>query len=219
MIQLRDIKKTYKLNDGEFNALDGVSLDIEDGEMLAVMGASGSGKSTLLNIIGGMDKPTDGEYKYNDIVVSDMGNTKLHNFRRDTVSFVFQQFALMNRYTIYENVEMPLIAKHISKSKRKEIVREKLQMMNIAEQAKKYPTQLSGGQQQRAAIARALAADNKLILADEPTGALDSSTGNDIMNIFTEINKSGKTVIIITHDEKVAKCCQRVIHLSDGKIV
>ncbi len=219
MIQLRDIKKTYKLNDGEFNALDVVSLDIEDGEMLAVMGASGSGKSTLLNIIGGMDKPTDGEYKYNDIVVSDMGNTKLHNFRRDTVSFVFQQFALMNRYTIYENVEMPLIAKHISKSKRKEIVREKLQIMNIAEQAKKYPTQLSGGQQQRAAIARALAADNKLILADEPTGALDSNTGNDIMNIFTEINKSGKTVIIITHDEKVAKCCQRVINLSDGKIV
>ncbi len=218
MITLRNIVKSYNIEDKEFHALDGIDLDIAEGEMVAVMGPSGSGKSTMLNIIGGMDTPTSGEYRFNDMEVSKLGNVELHKFRKNNVSFVFQQFALMNKHTVYENVEMPLIAKKINRKKRKEIVMEKLEMLNIADQAKKLPTHLSGGQQQRCAIARALASDNKLILADEPTGALDSSTGEEILNIFQSINKMGKTVIVITHDINVASKCQRIISLEDGKI-
>lgn len=218
MITLRNIVKSYNIEDKEFHALDGVDLDIAKGEMVAVMGPSGSGKSTMLNIIGGMDTATSGEYSFDDIEVSKLGNVGLYKFRKNNVSFVFQQFALMNKHTVYENVEMPLIAKKINRRKRREIVMEKLEMLNIADQAKKLPTHLSGGQQQRCAIARALASDNKLILADEPTGALDSSTGEEILNIFQSINKMGKTVIIITHDINVASKCRRIISLEDGKI-
>ena len=218
MIKLNNIVKTYRLEDREFNALDGVSLSIESGEMVAIMGPSGSGKSTLLNIIGGMDSVTDGQYCCGDIEVSNLKTSKLHRFRKENIGFVFQQFALMNKYTIFENVEMPLIAKRINKFKRKKIVYECLEKMGISDQAKKYPTQLSGGQQQRCAIARALAADNRIILADEPTGALDSKTGEEIMGIFKKINKEGKTFIIITHDSKVAEKCDRIIYIKDGKI-
>lgn len=218
MIKLKNIVKSYNIEDKEFHALDGIDLDISEGEMVAIMGPSGSGKSTMLNIIGGMDTATSGQYMFNDIEVSKLGNVELHKFRKNNVSFVFQQFALMNKHTVYENVEMPLIAKKISRKKRRETVMEKLEMLNIADQAKKLPTHLSGGQQQRCAIARALASDNKLILADEPTGALDSSTGEDILNIFQSINKMGRTVIVITHDINVASKCQRIVSLEDGKI-
>lgn len=218
MIKLTNIVKSYNIEDKEFHALDGVDLNINEGEMVAIMGPSGSGKSTMLNIIGGMDTATSGEYMFNDIEVSKLGNVELHKFRKNNVSFVFQQFALMNKHTVFENVEMPLIAKKISRKKRKETVMEKLEMLNIADQAKKLPTHLSGGQQQRCAIARALASDNRLILADEPTGALDSSTGEEILNIFRSINEMGKTVIVITHDINVASKCQRIISLEDGKI-
>lgn len=218
MIKLTNIVKSYNIEDKEFHALDGVDLNINEGEMVAIMGPSGSGKSTMLNIIGGMDTATSGEYMFNDIEVSKLGNVELHKFRKNNVSFVFQQFALMNKHTVFENVEMPLIAKKINRKKRKETVMEKLEMLNIADQAKKLPTHLSGGQQQRCAIARALASDNKLILADEPTGALDSSTGEEILNIFKSINEMGKTVIVITHDINVASKCQRIISHEDGKI-
>lgn len=172
MIKLNNIVKTYNIDNEKFNALDGVNLEINDGEMLAVMGPSGSGKSTLLNMIGGMDKATSGEYMYNDINVTEMKNKDLHIFRRDNVSFVFQHFALMEYYSVYENVEVPLIAAHVNHVTRKKLVMEQLKRLGIENQAKKYPSQLSGGQQQRCAIARALVSKHKLILADEPTGGV-----------------------------------------------
>ena len=218
MITLRNVVKSYNIDNKNFNALDNIDLNIDEAELLAVMGPSGSGKSTLLKILGGMDSVTSGEYIFDGIEVSSLKASGLHKFRRDNVSFVFQQFALMDKYTIFENVELPLIPKHISKIKRKKIVNEQLERMGIADQANKYPTQLSGGQQQRCAIARALASNNRLILADEPTGALDSRNGQDMMNILKEINKEGKTVIVITHDEKIASQCNRIVYIKDGKI-
>ena len=218
MIQLKDIKKVYKTKEMTTTALDGVSLDIEDGQMLAIMGPSGSGKSTLLNIIGAMDNLTEGSYKVNDTEVGTLKGNKLHEFRKNNISFVFQDFALMTRYTVYENVELPLLAGKKKRSERKKIVKEKLELMGIADLAKKYPTQISGGQQQRCAIARALASGNDIILADEPTGALDQNTGHEIMEAFKKVNELGKTVIIVTHDPNVAAYCNKTIHIVDGKI-
>ena len=218
MIKLENVTKIYGKDGSKTVALDGVDLEIKDGEMVAIMGPSGSGKSTMLNIIGAMDDLTDGKYFFGDEEVSSLRGNKLHEFRKNNISFVFQNFALMNNYTVFENVELPLLSKRLSSRKRKEIVNEKLKIMGIADLAKKYPTKISGGQQQRCAIARALASGNELILADEPTGALDRKTGEDIMEAFTKLNEMGKTVIIITHDEHVAKKCQRIVHINDGKI-
>lgn len=218
MIKLENVTKIYGKDGSKTVALDGVNLDIKDGEMVAIMGPSGSGKSTMLNIIGAMDDLTDGKYFFGDEEVSSLRGNKLHEFRKNNISFVFQNFALMNNYTVFENVELPLLSKRLSSRKRKEIVNEKLKIMGIADLAKKYPTKISGGQQQRCAIARALASGNELILADEPTGALDRKTGEDIMEAFTKLNEMGKTVIIITHDEHVANKCQRIIHINDGKV-
>ena len=218
MIKLENVTKIYGKDGSKTVALDGVNLDIKDGEMVAIMGPSGSGKSTMLNIIGAMDDLTDGKYFFGDQEVSSLRGNKLHEFRKNNISFVFQNFALMNNYTVFENVELPLLSKRLSSRKRKEIVNEKLKIMGIADLAKKYPTKISGGQQQRCAIARALASGNELILADEPTGALDRKTGEDIMEAFTKLNEMGKTVIIITHDEHVANKCQRIIHINDGKV-
>lgn len=218
MIKLENVTKIYGKDGSKTVALDGVDLEIKDGEMVAIMGPSGSGKSTMLNIIGAMDDLTDGKYFFGDEEVSSLRGNKLHEFRKNNISFVFQNFALMNNYTVFENVELPLLSKRLSSRKRKEIVNEKLKIMGIADLAKKYPTKISGGQQQRCAIARALASGNELILADEPTGALDRKTGEDIMEAFTKLNEMGKTVIIITHDEHVANKCQRIIHINDGKV-
>ncbi|MBQ2744510.1 MAG: ABC transporter ATP-binding protein [Lachnospiraceae bacterium] len=218
MIRLNNVTKIYETQGIKTNALNGISLEIKDGEMIAVMGPSGSGKTTLLNIIGCMDSLTGGKYEYNECEVSALKRGQLNAFRKEHISFVFQNFALMKDYTVYENVELPLLARNISKKERKKIVNEKLELMGISELTKKYATQISGGQQQRCAIARALAAGNDMILADEPTGALDSKTGDEIMEAFIRVNKMGKTVIIITHDQKVAKKCNRVIEIEDGKI-
>lgn len=219
MIKLTDVTKIYGTEENGTKALDNVSLTINDGEMIAIMGTSGSGKSTLINLLGGMDILTSGTYLYNDTDVGHMKLSELHKFRKNNISFVFQHFALMNHYTVFENVEVPLRAKKIKRAKRKEIVMEKLKMLGIEELAKKLPVQISGGQQQRCAIARALAADNQLILADEPTGALDSKTSKEIMDIFTDIKNLGKTVIIVTHDNKIADRCERIVRIEDGKIV
>jgi putative ABC transport system ATP-binding protein len=218
MIQLKDITKIYKSADCETHALNGISITVEDGDYITIMGASGSGKSTLLNIMGGMDVITSGEYYFNDIPVHNLKGEELHNFRKNHVSFVFQQFALMNHYTIFENVEIPLIAKGVSKKKRIEIVMEKLELVGIADLAKKLPIHTSGGQQQRCAIARALASDNELILADEPTGALDKKNGIEIMEVLHQINKQGKTLIVITHDENIAQNGDKILRIEDGKI-
>lgn len=218
MIKLKDVKKVYGTGESATHALNGINLEIRDSEILGIMGTSGSGKSTLVNIIGGMDTITSGEYFFDDINVSELKLSKLHNFRKNNISFVFQNFALMNHYTVYENVEVPLKAKGIKRSARKKIIREKLEMLGIAEQERKLPTQISGGQQQRCAIARALAMDNPVLLADEPTGALDSKTGKEIMDIFEDIKKLGKTIIIVTHDSEIAKRCERIIRIEDGVI-
>lgn len=217
MIKLEQVKKDYITNKNCTHALCGIDLTIEDGEFTAIVGTSGSGKSTLLHILGGMDRVTSGKYLYDGQAVSDFSQAQLHKFRKENVSFVFQNFALMNRYTVYENVEMPLLAKGIKR--RKLIVMKCLEQMLISDLKNKYPTQLSGGQQQRCAIARALAADTPLLLADEPTGALDSNTSKEIINCFQEISSTGKTVIIITHDMNIAQRCQRIIRIEDGLIV
>lgn len=216
MIKLENVTKIYGNDESKTVALKDVNLTIQDGEMLAIMGPSGSGKSTLLNIIGAMDSLTSGNYYFDDFQVNNLKERKVHEFRKNNISFVFQNFALMNNYTVFENVELPLLSKRYNAKKRREIVSEKLKLMGIEDLAKKFPTKISGGQQQRCAIARALASENKLILADEPTGALDRKTGEEIMDAFANLNEMGKTIIIITHDEKVAGKCKRVITINDG---
>lgn len=218
MIILKNINKTYGNGGNATHALRDVSLEIAEGEMIAIMGTSGSGKSTLLNILGCMDQFDSGEYLYRDMEVHTLSNQQLHQFRKAHVGFVFQHFALMNQYTVYENVELPLSIQNIPKKERKEKVYEALTWMGIRDLARKMPSKISGGQQQRCAIARALASGNELILADEPTGALDVNTGNEIMNILEDLNKQGKTIVIVTHDPEIAARTQRVLHMEDGKI-
>lgn len=218
MIEFKNVTKMYGTEENGTKALDDVSLTIKDGEMVAVMGTSGSGKSTLLNIIGGMDKLTSGSYLYDGMEVGNMSVSELNKFRKNNVGFIFQHFALLNHYSAYENVEVPLRAHRIRRKERKRRIREKLSMVGIADQADKLPVEMSGGQQQRCAIARALVYDNNLILADEPTGALDSQNSIEIMNIFRNINELGKTVIIVTHDADIAGKCDRIIQIEDGKV-
>lgn len=218
MINLDNISKDYSNRGVITPALKGISLTINDGEYVAIMGPSGSGKSTLLNIIGGMDVASEGTYAYNEMEVSKMNSKNLHEFRKKYISFVFQNFALMNHYTVFENAELPLVAQGMSKRKRKEIVDKTLEEVGIEELRNKLPMNISGGQQQRCAIARALAAGTDLLLADEPTGALDSKTGIEIMDVFEEINKKGKTIIVVTHDFNVAQRAKRIINIVDGKV-
>lgn len=217
MIELKNICKEYAGKGQATKALRGVDLQIDAGEMTAVMGTSGSGKSTLLHILGGMDHATAGEYFFEGRDVSKYSPAALHLFRKDKVSFVFQSFALLENYTVYENVEMPLRARKIRKRSGK--VAECLERMGIADLRDKLPSQLSGGQRQRCAIARALAADTPLLLADEPTGSLDRGTGQTILDSLCELNRLGKTILVVTHDPEVAARCGRIIKLEDGIIV
>ena len=223
MITLEHVCKNYGKGENEKEALKDINLTIQDGELVAIMGTSGSGKTTLLNMIGAMDSITSGKYLYQSkdkiIEVEKLKNQALHMFRKEHVSFVFQQFALMNHYTVFENVEMPLRIQNLNKKQRKKMVMEELEKMHIADLAKKMPVQISGGQQQRCAIARALVQRTNLLLADEPTGALDHATGTEIMNLLKKINEEGKTVIIVTHDPKIASCAKRIVKIEDGKIV
>ena len=218
MIKLIGVTKIYDKGNAEKTALKDINLMVNHGEMLAVMGTSGSGKTTLLNMIGCMDKLTEGQYMYDDIEVNRLKKYDLDKFRKEHISFVFQHFALMNDYTVFENVEVPLICKRISRSRRRKIVMDCLDKMGISDLAKKYPTKISGGQKQRCAIARAIASGNDVILADEPTGALDKATGNEIMNILKSLYEQGKTMSIVTHDREVAKQCNRIISIEDGVI-
>ena len=219
MIKLIHVKKDYTEGGVVTNALKDINLEVKDGEFVAIMGASGSGKSTLLHILGGMDKLTSGEYFYNDEAVHDMSMGRLNIFRRDHVSFVFQNAALMKYYTVAENIEMPLLSMNVGKKERKKIIEEKMEAVGIAHLAKKLPIHISGGEQTRTAIARALAGDNELLLADEPTGALDQTTGKEIMEVFKKVHEMGKTIILITHDPNVAAYADRIIRIEDGKII
>lgn len=219
IIKLENIWKIYGEKNYNTLALKDVTLNIDEGEYVAIMGPSGSGKSTLLNIIGCMDVQTKGKYFLNGRDVSEFTSEQLSYIRNKTISFVFQHFALMNEYSVYDNVELPLSFRKISKREKKEMVMNQLRALNIEEHAYKKPNQLSGGQQQRVAIARALCSEAEIILADEPTGALDQKTGKEIMNILTKLNNEGKTIIIITHNIDVASYCKRIITLCDGQII
>lgn len=219
MIRLDKITKIYDAKVENKKALDEVSLTIDNGEFVAIMGPSGSGKSTLLNIIGCMDSVTDGSYYVDDIEVSRLNKLDIHRFRKKNIRFVFQHFALMDYYTAYENIELPLLANNIRRKDRKRIINEQLKKLNIVEEKDKLPKKMSGGQQQRVAIARALVTNADIILADEPTGALDQSTGQEVINILREINNQGKTVVLVTHDINIASNTNRIINICDGKII
>lgn len=219
MIELKNVVKVYNADDTSVKALDNISIKIDDGEYIAVMGRSGSGKSTLLNIIGGMEKVTSGQYFCNEKEISSLTIKELDLFRKNNISFIFQNYFLINSYTVSENIEVPLIAKGIPVKKRKNIVDEMMKKTGISDFAKKYPNHISGGQMQRCAIARALASDNRIILADEPTGALDAKTGQEIMELLNNIKTKGKTIILVTHDENIASYADRIVRIENGKIV
>jgi putative ABC transport system ATP-binding protein len=218
MIDMRNLKKVYKTGTIEFEALKGVFLKIENGEFVSLMGPSGSGKSTLMNIIGCLDTPTGGSYYLEGRDVSGLTFDQLSEVRNRKVGFVFQSFNLLPYATAYENVELPMLYNGKKTSERKERVGELLNMVGLYEWRKHRPTELSGGQQQRVAIARALAMDPPILLADEPTGNLDSKSGEEILNLFTSLWKAGRTILMVTHDTKIAAYSQRTVHILDGKM-
>lgn len=219
IINLKSITKVYGKNDARVCALNKVDISIEKGELISIMGASGSGKSTLLNIIGCLDKSSSGKYYLYGHDVSAFNNSKLAKIRNSTFGFVVQNFALLNDYTVFENVEITLKYAHVKKKERKERIYKILEMLNLRDKINKYPGELSGGQNQRTAIARAIVNNPDIILADEPTGALDKNTGGQVMDIFKSINEEGKTIIIVTHDEIISQKCDRIIKISDGKVL
>lgn len=219
MIQIDDLTKTFRTDEVETLALRGISLNIEKGEFVGIMDPSGCGKSTLLNILGLLDNPTGGKYFLNGIDVTDLKEKDRTSFRKGKIGFVFQNFNLIEELNIEENVELPLRYLNIGAKERKERVKEALKRMNILHRAKHFPQQLSGGQQQRAAIARAVVTRPELILADEPTGNLDSVNGKEVMELLTELNREGSTIVMVTHSRHDAAYTHRVINLFDGKIV
>jgi len=220
MIELDNAYKIYTMEDNEVRALDGVSLNIDDGEYVAIVGPSGSVKSTCLNIVGCLDKLTSGSYSLNGNDVSCLNRNQLAEIRNKTIGFIFQQYNLIAKLNIFENVELPLLYSGLRQSDRHERVWKALEKVGLADRSKSRPSQLSGGQQQRVSIARALAGSPHLILADEPTGALDSKTGKDIMGFIRDLNRNdGTTIVLITHDATVASEADRIVRFSDGKII
>ncbi|HJA33521.1 MAG TPA: ABC transporter ATP-binding protein [Candidatus Mediterraneibacter merdigallinarum] len=215
-IEAKDIHKTFGKGDAAVHALRGVSLSVDKGEMVAVMGKSGSGKSTLLNILGGLMTMDEGELYVGGKKVDFRKKKYLLNYRRREVGFVVQYFALIDDMNVYKNVSLPLRYQGIPRAKIKQRTTKMLRHLGIEEKAKAYPSELSGGQQQRAAIARALVKNARIILADEPTGALDEGTGDDVMKLFQRLKKKDRAIIIVTHDNKVAEYCDRVVYLRDG---
>ena len=219
MIKIENVSKSFRTEEVETFALRGVSLDVNKGEFVAIMGPSGCGKSTLLNILGLLDNPSDGKYILDGTDVSSLKEKQRTGLRKGKIGFVFQNFNLIDELTVEENVELPLRYLNVSASERKTRVKEVLERMGISHRAKHFPQQLSGGQQQRAAIARAVIARPELILADEPTGNLDSKNGQEVMDLLTELNREGTTIVMVTHSRHDAAYTNRVINLIDGKIV
>jgi len=219
MIKTNELTKIFRTEEVETTALNKVNLDIKEGEYVAVMGPSGCGKSTLLNILGLLDNPTSGSYNFNGTEVAGLKERERTVFRKGNIGFVFQSFNLIDELTVHENVELPLIYLKLTSTQRKKMVESVLERMKIAHRAKHFPQQLSGGQQQRVAIARAVVANPKLILADEPTGNLDSKNGLEVINLLSDLNKEGTTIIMVTHSERDAGYAHRVINLFDGHIV
>ncbi|MDI3498450.1 ABC transporter ATP-binding protein [Archaeoglobus sp.] len=219
VVELRNVYKIYRTEYYEVRALDGVSMDVEEGEFVVIMGPSGSGKSTLLNLIGCLDKPTEGEVLINGVETSSLNDNRLTELRRDTIGFIFQTYNLIPTLTALENVELPMIFKGVGRREREERAKELLKKVGLEKEMNRKPNEMSGGQQQRVAIARALANNPKILLCDEPTGNLDTKSGEQVMEIIRHQNEVlGVTVILVTHDPSLAKYGDRVIRLRDGKI-
>lgn len=219
MIKTNDLTKVFRTEEVETTALDKVTLNVKEGEYVAVMGPSGCGKSTLLNILGLLDNPSSGSYIFNGTEVANLKERDRTIFRKGNIGFVFQSFNLIDELNVYENVELPLIYLKMKPGERKKRVEDVLERMKISHRAKHFPQQLSGGQQQRVAIARAVVANPKLILADEPTGNLDSKNGIEVINLLSELNKEGTTIIMVTHNDRDASYAHRIINLFDGQVV
>ena len=219
MLKVENLKKVFRTEEIETIALNGVTFEVKEGEFVAIMGPSGCGKSTLLNILGLLDNPTSGSYTLLDHEVAGFREKDRTKFRKGNIGFVFQSFNLIDELNVFENVELPLIYMHIKAAERKKMVNEILARMNISHRAGHFPQQLSGGQQQRVAIARAVVSKPKLILADEPTGNLDSTNGKEVMTLLTELNQEGTTILMVTHSQHDASYAHRIISLFDGEIV
>ena len=219
IIELKNIRKSYEMGDEAFWALDGINLDIRDNDYMAIVGSSGSGKSTLMNLLGCLDYPTEGDYKLKDLNIANLSENNLAKIRNQEIGFIFQNFNLLPRATAIQNVMQPLIYQGLSKSERLTLASEALEKVGLTDRMKHLPNQLSGGQRQRVATARALVTNPSILLADEPTGNLDSATTLEIMALFEELHNSGQTLIIVTHEQEIADRCQRVITLKDGRLV
>jgi len=218
VLELKNIVKSYIMGDETQVILKGINFAVAKGEFVSILGPSGSGKSTMMNIIGCLDTPTSGELFISGKKIADESEKKLSQIRNKEIGFVFQQFQLLPRLTAEQNVELPLIYAKISASKRRSIASEVLDKVGLSDKKKHYPRQLSGGQQQRVAIARALATSPSILLADEPTGALDQTTGHQVIDLFKELNAEGNTIIMITHDEQIAQNASRIVHILDGNL-
>jgi putative ABC transport system ATP-binding protein len=219
MIEIKDLHKSYKTGGNELHVLKGINLDIKEGELVAIMGSSGSGKSTLLNILGMLDILDKGAYFLDDVPIKDLDETKAAKYRNKFLGFIFQSFNLINYKTALENVALPLYYQKVGRQERQNKAIQYLQKVGLEDWATHLPSELSGGQKQRIAIARALAAQPKVLLADEPTGALDSKTSYEVMNLIQNINDEGKTILVVTHEDDIAKMCKRIVRLKDGIIV
>jgi len=218
MIKLSQVSKKYRTTELETTALDGVDFALHAGEFVAVMGPSGCGKSTLLNIVGLIDNPSSGQFFFGEREISQYSESRLANLRKGNVGFIFQSFNLIDELNVYENVELPLLYQKVSKPQRRNLVREALELVGLSARAKHKPDQLSGGQQQRVAVARAVVGNPKLILADEPTGNLDSKNGEEVLGMLTTLNEQGTTVLMVTHSPTHAARAQRIVNLLDGRV-
>ena len=217
MIKINDLEKVYRTEEVETVALNKMNLEVNEGEFVAIMGPSGCGKSTLLNILGMLDKPDAGSFLFNDTEIAQFNENQCSDLRKQNIGFVFQSFNLIDELTVYENVELPLVYNGVKIAERKEMVEKALSKVEMMHRRKHFPSQLSGGQQQRAAVARAVVNSPKLILADEPTGNLDSRNGEEVMDMLTELNSAGTTVIMVTHSEHDARYANRIVRMLDGK--
>ncbi|MCT4587662.1 MAG: ABC transporter ATP-binding protein [Carboxylicivirga sp.] len=219
MIKTENLTKIFRTEDVETTALDKVNISVRDGEFVAIMGPSGCGKSTLLNILGLLDNPSEGNYEFNSTEVAKYKEKQRTRMRKGNIGFIFQSFNLIDQLNVYENVELPLVYLKYGTKKRKQMVREVLERMNISHRMNHFPQQLSGGQQQRVAIARAIISNPGLLLADEPTGNLDSQNGQEVMKLLLELNKAGTTIVMVTHSQRDASYAHRVVNLFDGRVV
>jgi len=219
MIQIENLMKVFRTEEVETTAINDISIEVQDGEFVAIMGPSGCGKSTLLNILGLLDNPSGGKFVFNGIDVTNFRERHRTTLRKSNIGFVFQSFNLIDELTVYQNVELPLVYQKVPPAQRNEMTERALERMGISHRRNHFPQQLSGGQQQRVAIARAVVSNPKVILADEPTGNLDSNNGNEVMNLLGELNREGTTIIMVTHSQGDAEHAHRIINLLDGKVV